>query len=99
MREMLDNGVKHLVMEVSSQSLKLKRWSNVIFDYAIFTNLSLDHVGEDEHDSFLDYKYCKSLLFKQCKTGIFNIDSEYFYVKMAIAWLMSISYIKYKYNK
>ena len=78
MREMLDNGVNYLVMEVSSQSLKLKRWSNVIFDYAIFTNLSLDHVGEDEHDSFDDYKYCKSLLFKQCKVGIFNSDSEYY---------------------
>lgn len=77
MREMLDNGVRYLVMEISSQSLKLKRWSNVIFDYAVFTNLSLDHVGKDEHDSFEEYKYCKSLLFKQCKTGIFNIDSEY----------------------
>ena len=78
MREMLDNGVKYLVMEVSSQSLKLKRWSNVVFDYAVFTNLSLDHVGDDEHDSFEDYKYCKSLLFKQCRVGIFNIDSEYY---------------------
>lgn len=78
MREMLDNGVRYLVMEVSSQSLKLKRWSNVIFDYAVFTNLSLDHVGEDEHDSFDDYMYCKSLLFKQCRLGIFNIDSEYY---------------------
>lgn len=77
MREMLDNNIKYLVMEVSSQSLKLKRWPNVIFDYAIFTNLSLDHVGEDEHESFDDYKYCKSLLFKQCKIGVFNIDSEY----------------------
>lgn len=77
MREMLDNGVRYLVMEISSQSLKLKRWSNVIFDYAVFTNLSLDHVGKDEHDSFLEYKYCKSLLFKQCKRGLFNIDSEY----------------------
>ena len=77
MREMLNNDVKYLVMEVSSQSLKLRRWSNVIFDYAVFTNLSLDHVGEDEHESFDDYKYCKSLLFKQCKTGIFNIDDEY----------------------
>ena len=77
MREMLDHGVHYLVMEVSSQSLKLKRWVNVIFDYAIFTNLSLDHVGGDEHESFNDYKYCKSLLFKQCKIGIFNLDSEY----------------------
>ena len=77
MREMLDHGVHYLVMEVSSQSLKLKRWVNVIFNYAIFTNLSLDHVGTDEHESFDDYKYCKSLLFKQCKVGIFNLDSEY----------------------
>lgn len=78
MREMIDNGVLYVVMEVSSQSLKLKRWSNVIFDYAVFTNLSLDHVGDDEHESFDDYKYCKSLLFKQCKYGVFNCDSEYF---------------------
>ena len=77
MRKMLDNGINYLVMEVSSQSLKLKRWSNIIFDYAVFTNLSLDHVGDDEHESFDDYKYCKSLLFKQCQTGIFNIDDEY----------------------
>jgi len=78
MREMIDNGVKYLVMEISSQSLKLKRWSNVIFDYSIFTNLSLDHVGGDEHESFEDYMYCKSLLFKQSRVGIFNIDSEYY---------------------
>lgn len=78
MREMLDHGVRYLVMEVSSQSLKLKRWSNVVFDYAIFTNLSLDHVGEDEHESFEDYKYCKSMLFQQCRVGLFNLDSEYY---------------------
>ena len=78
MRSMLDNGIKYLVMEVSSQSLKLNRWSNIVFDYAVFTNLSLDHVGDDEHPDFEDYKYCKSKLFKQAKKGIFNIDSEYF---------------------
>lgn len=78
MREMLEHGVSYLVMEISSQSLKLKRWSNVIFDYGVFTNLSLDHVGEFEHDSFEEYKYCKSLLFRQCRVGLFNLDSEYF---------------------
>lgn len=78
MREMLNNGVKHLAMEVSSQSLKLRRLEEILFDYAVFTNLSLDHVGKDEHDSYEDYVYCKSLLFKQCKYGIFNIsDKEY----------------------
>ena len=76
MREMLDNGVKYLVMEVSSQSLKLDRFKDMIFDYAVFTNLSLDHVGKDEHDSYEDYVYCKSKLFKQSKCGIFNIDDK-----------------------
>ena len=78
MREMLEHDVKYLVMEVSSQSLKLKRWSNVIFDYAVFTNLSLDHVGDDEHPDFEDYKRCKGLLFEQCKVGLFNIDDDYY---------------------
>ena len=76
MREMLDDGIKYLVMEVSSQSLKLHRWDDMVFDYAIFTNLSLDHVGKDEHDSYEDYRECKSRLFKQSKVGIFNIDDK-----------------------
>lgn len=76
MREMIEDGIKYLVMEVSSQSLKLHRWEDMIFDYGVFTNLSLDHVGKDEHESYEDYAYCKSLLFKQCLHGIFNIDDK-----------------------
>lgn len=76
MREMIEDGVKYLVMEVSSQSLKLNRWEDMTFDYGVFTNLSLDHVGKDEHESYEDYVYCKSLLFKQCKHGVFNIDDK-----------------------
>jgi UDP-N-acetylmuramoyl-L-alanyl-D-glutamate--2,6-diaminopimelate ligase len=76
MREMLNDGVKYLVMEVSSQSLKLHRWEDMTFDYAVFTNLSLDHIGGDEHESYEDYIYCKSLLFKQCKIGLFNLDDK-----------------------
>ena len=38
MREMIDDGFKYMVMEVSSQSLKLHRWDDMVFDYAIFTN-------------------------------------------------------------
>ena len=78
MREMIDDGMKYLVMEVSSQSLKLHRWDDMIFDYSIFTNLSLDHVGKDEHESYEDYVNCKSRLFKQSKVGIFNIDDKEF---------------------
>jgi len=76
MREMIKDGIKYFVMEVSSQSLKLHRWEDMVFDYGIFTNLSLDHVGKDEHDDYEDYANCKSLLFKQCKHGIFNLDDK-----------------------
>ena len=78
LREMVDNGVKYLVMEVSSQALKVGRVDGMLFDYGIFTNLTQDHIGENEHPNMEDYIYCKSLLFKQCKHGIFNIDDNYY---------------------
>lgn len=78
MREMVDNDIKYLIMEVSSQALKVGRVKELNFDYAIFTNLTLDHVGKNEHETFLEYVYCKSLLFKQSRIGILNIDDEHY---------------------
>jgi len=74
MREMIKDGIEYFVMEVSSQSLKLHRWDDMMFDYGIFTNMSLDHIGENEHDSYHEYIYCKSLLFERSRHGIFNLD-------------------------
>ncbi len=76
-REMVDAGLEAVVMEVSSQALMLHRVSGFTFDYGVFTNLEPDHIGENEHKDFADYMHCKSLLFQQCKTGIFNGDSEH----------------------
>lgn len=76
-RDMVDAGCKCVVMEVSSQGLMLHRVSGFVFDYGIFTNLSPDHIGGNEHKDFEDYLYCKSLLFKQCKVGIANADDEH----------------------
>lgn len=78
LREMLDNGVKYVVMEVSSQALKTFRVDGMVFDYGIFTNLERDHVGRGEHASMEEYIYCKTQLFKMCKHGIFNIDDNYY---------------------
>ena len=78
LREMVDNGVKYLVMEVSSQALKVGRVDGLVFDYGVFTNLTQDHIGENEHPNMEDYIYCKSLLFRQCKHGIFNIDDIHY---------------------
>ena len=74
--KMVEAGCKACVMEVSSQALMLNRVAGIVYDYGIFTNLTIDHIGEAEHKDFADYVHCKSLLFKQCKHGIFNKDDE-----------------------
>ena len=75
--QMVKKGIKYVVMEVSSQGLMLHRTSGFTFDIGIFTNLEPDHIGPNEHKDLDDYIYCKSLLFKQCRQGIFNADDEH----------------------
>lgn len=77
LNKMVMAGMKAVVMEVSSQGLKLHRVAGMQFDYGIFTNLEEDHIGKDEHADFEEYMYCKSLLFQQSRCGIFNADSEH----------------------
>ena len=74
LKDMIENGCKAVVMEVSSQGLMLDRVAGVDFDYGIFTNLSKDHIGPNEHASFEEYRDWKAKLFTLCKTGIFNLD-------------------------
>lgn len=76
-RKMVDAGCKCVVMEVSSQGLMLHRVGGFVFDYGIFTNLEPDHIGPNEHKDLADYIHCKSLLFQQCKHGIFNADDSH----------------------
>lgn len=76
--KMVEAGCECVVMEVSSQALKLGRTAGILFDYGIFTNLSPDHIGPNEHDSFAEYLTCKSLLFRQCRHGIFNADDSHY---------------------
>jgi UDP-N-acetylmuramoyl-L-alanyl-D-glutamate--2,6-diaminopimelate ligase len=72
--EMAESGVEYVVMEVSSQSLKLHRVDGCEFDLVAFTNLSEDHISEKEHPDMQDYFESKLKLFKMCKTGFVNID-------------------------
>lgn len=76
-RKMVDAGCKCVVMEVSSQGLMLHRVGGFVFNYGIFTNLEPDHIGPNEHKDMDDYIHCKSLLFKQCRHGIFNADDSH----------------------
>lgn len=73
-RQMVEQGCEFVVMEVSSQGIKMDRTTGILFDYAVFTNLSPDHIGPGEHESFEEYLECKSRLFQQSKCGIVNAD-------------------------
>ena len=75
-REMVEDGCKYAIMEVSSQGLKMHRVDGFTFDYGVFTNISKEHIGPNEHENFEEYMYCKSLLFQKCKKGIINVDDK-----------------------
>ena len=49
---MADAGCKAAAIEVSSLGLKFHRVDGLQFDTAVFTNLSPDHIGTNEHDTF-----------------------------------------------
>ncbi|WP_080794074.1 UDP-N-acetylmuramoyl-L-alanyl-D-glutamate--2,6-diaminopimelate ligase [Corynebacterium pacaense] len=61
-RQMRDQGVTHVVMEVSSHALSLGRVAGTHFDVSAFTNLSQDHL--DFHPTMEDYFEAKALFFR-----------------------------------
>lgn len=63
LRLMADNGVTHVLMEVSSHALHQKRLGSLLFDVAAFTNLSRDHL--DYHNDLEEYFAIKQRLFHQ----------------------------------
>ena len=74
-RRMADAGCTHVVMEVSSHALFLKRVGGVRFAVGVFTNLTQDHL--DFHGTMENYCGAKSLLFRQCDVGVYNSDDPW----------------------
>ena len=75
MREAADNGMKYLVMEVSSQAYKVDRVYGLTFDVAAFLNISPDHISPIEHPTFEDYLYCKRQIIVNAKSLVLGADS------------------------
>lgn len=77
--KMVEAGVRHAVMEVSSHALALHRTHGVKFAAAVFTNLSREHF--DFHGDMESYYAAKRMLFDQIdrtrQTAIVNIDDEH----------------------
>ena len=72
--KMVEEKVDTVVMEVSSQSLKLHRVDGCNFKIGVFTNFSEDHISEKEHPDMNDYFNSKLKLFDMCKKGFINAD-------------------------
>ena len=74
---MRERHLRHLVMEVSSHAITLKRIKGSHFSIVGFTNLSQDHL--DFHGDMQSYFEAKAKLFtsEYAECGYINIDSEY----------------------
>lgn len=75
--ELREAGTQSVAMEVSSHSLVQGRVASVDFDFAVFTNISRDHL--DYHGSMAAYAKAKSSLFtyKSLSSSVLNLDDEY----------------------
>ncbi|MFE1440715.1 UDP-N-acetylmuramoyl-L-alanyl-D-glutamate--2,6-diaminopimelate ligase [Streptomyces sp. NPDC058739] len=74
---MRERGVDAVAMEVSSHALVLGRVDGCVFDVAVFTNLSPEHM--EFHSDMEDYFRAKAELFtpKRSRRGVVNLDDEY----------------------
>lgn len=76
LKDSYDSNIEYVVMEVSSQALDQNRVDYLEFEYAIFTNLTRDHL--DYHKTINNYIKSKQKLFNRVKIkSIINNDSKY----------------------
>lgn len=76
--QMVDRGVSHVCMEVSSAALETHRVEQVDYDIVTFNNLSREHI--DSHGSFEQYFAAKSSLIRNAgahAAAILNLDDSY----------------------
>lgn len=70
------SGVRHLVMEASSQALKYERTYDVEFAVGAFTNIGEDHISPIEHPTTEDYFASKLKIFNQSHVAVVNLDMD-----------------------
>ncbi len=78
LRELVNRGVKTVAMEVSSHSLDQRRIDGLLFDAAVFTNLTRDHL--DYHKTMEAYFEAKARLMDYLKpdaTAAVNVDDSH----------------------
>ncbi len=92
LKEMVDAGMTHCVLETTSHGLMHHRVDGCEYDIAVVTNITHEHL--DLHGSYEAYRAAKSILFESLatsfdkgisKSAILNLDdSSYPHLKNAI---------------
>lgn len=77
LREAVDHGLTHAVIEVSSQAYKVERVYNLHFTVGAFLNIFPDHISPIEHPTFDDYFACKREIIKNSDQVIIGSDIQY----------------------
>lgn len=75
--EMLNFGIKFVVMEVSAHALALNKVEGIKFDVGVLTNLTQDHL--DFFKTMDNYKQAKLMLFskERIKSAVLNFDDDF----------------------
>ncbi len=71
-----DEGIRTVVLEVSSQAMVRHRVFGLPFHLGVFTNLSRDHIGEGEHASMREYSAAKLAFFTECRPRTVILNGE-----------------------
>src|SRR5690606_28661968 len=71
--EMVEEGVSHCFMEVSSHAIHQKRIAGLKFGGGIFTNISHDHL--DYHKTFKEYLNVKKAFFDALPASAFALTN------------------------
>ena len=90
LRQMVDAGCTHVVMEVSSHALALERTYGLHFDVGVFTNLTQDHL--DFHETMERYCAAKGRLMRSCSVAVYNADDPWSYCVLQSSTCPRISY-------
>ena len=104
LRQMVDAGMTHCILETTSHGLAQHRVTAVAFDIAVVTNITHEHL--DYHGSFAEYAQAKERLFHMVaandpslhkpeavvKTAVLNYDDSSYQRLAAITTPWQISY-------
>ena len=74
--QMVKNGSRYAVLEVTSHALDQFRTWGINFETAVVTNITHEHL--DYHKTYEEYVRAKAKLFKNVEYGILNVDDKSF---------------------